>query len=71
MKGCTVQANKSREYFVSVLEAAKVLQACPDYEWRLIFALCRFGGLRCPSATSRKQRFIKLRVLLVFVVSPV
>ena len=49
MKGCTVQANKSREYFVSVLEAAKVLQACPDYEWRLIFALCRFGGLRCPS----------------------
>src|SRR5262249_43322526 len=23
--------------------------ACPDTEWRLIFALCRFGGLRCPS----------------------
>ena len=49
MKGCSVQANKSREYFVTVLEAAKVLQACPDHEWRLIFALCRFGGLRCPS----------------------
>ena len=49
MKGCSVQANKSREYFVTVLEAAKVLQACPDHEWRLIFAMCRFGGLRCPS----------------------
>jgi integrase len=27
----------------------KVLEACPDVEWRLIFALSRFGGLRCPS----------------------
>jgi len=26
-----------------------VLDACPDAEWRLIFALSRFGGLRCPS----------------------
>jgi integrase len=26
-----------------------VLQACPDAEWRLLFALSRFGGLRCPS----------------------
>src|SRR5262249_25404294 len=23
--------------------------ACPDAEWRLIVALCRFGGVRCPS----------------------
>jgi len=30
-------------------EAQKVLDACPDAEWRLIFALSRFGGLRCPS----------------------
>jgi len=26
-----------------------VLGACPDAQWRLIFALCRYGGLRCPS----------------------
>ncbi len=26
-----------------------MLDACPDHEWRLIFALSRFGGLRCPS----------------------
>ena len=32
------------------MEAAyKVLEACPDAEWRLVFALSRFGGLRCPS----------------------
>lgn len=33
--------------------ADKVLNACPDGDWRLIFALCRFGGLRCPSEVSR------------------
>ncbi len=49
MKGCTVQANRSRDYFVTREEAARVLDACPDAEWRLIFALSRFGGLRCPS----------------------
>jgi integrase len=29
--------------------AYTVLEHCPDAEWRLIFALCRFGGLRSPS----------------------
>lgn len=45
----TVRGNPAREYFVTRAEAQKVLDACPDAEWRLIFALCRFGGLRCPS----------------------
>ncbi len=49
MKGITVQRNAERYYFVSHAEAAKVLAACPDAEWQLIFALSRFGGLRCPS----------------------
>ena len=26
-----------------------MLDACPDAQWRLLFALSRFGGLRCPS----------------------
>ncbi len=45
----TVQANPERFYFVSRAEATKVLAACPDAEWRFIFALSRFGGLCCPS----------------------
>jgi integrase len=45
----SAKANKKREYFVSRQDAQKVLDACPDAEWRLIFALCRFGGVRCPS----------------------
>lgn len=28
---------------------AKLLDACPDAEWRAILALARYGGLRCPS----------------------
>ena len=29
--------------------AADVLAECPDDDWRLIFALARYGGMRCPS----------------------
>lgn len=44
-----VRGNASRLYFITRTEAEKVLEACPDNQWRLIFALCRYGGLRCPS----------------------
>jgi integrase len=44
-----VQGNPEREYFLSLQDAQKVLDACPDAEWRLIFVLSRYGGLRCPS----------------------
>ena len=43
------QTNRARLYFVPRADAEKVIAACPDAEWRLIFALSRFGGLRCPS----------------------
>ncbi len=44
-----VKANADRRFFVTEEMAAKVLEACPDAEWRLIFSLSRWGGLRCPS----------------------
>jgi integrase len=40
---------KARNFFISQSLAEEVLAACPDDEWRLIFALARYGGLRCPS----------------------
>jgi len=43
------QVNESRKHFVTLEDARKVLDACPDAEWKLLFALSRFGGLRCPS----------------------
>ena len=49
MKGCAVRANPSRFYFLTREDAQAVLDACPDAQWRMIFALSRYGGLRCPS----------------------
>jgi len=44
-----VRPNAERAFFVSRELAQKVLDACPDNHWRLVFALARFGGLRIPS----------------------
>ena len=43
------QTNRARMYFISRAEAEAVLATCPDAQWRLLFALSRYGGLRCPS----------------------
>jgi integrase len=48
-----MQENRKRSYFVSREEAQAVLDACPSIQWRLVFALCRFGGLRCSSEVAR------------------
>lgn len=50
---CSVRENTSRFYFVSEEEAWRVMEGLPDNEWRTIFALCRWGGLRCPSEVLR------------------
>jgi integrase len=42
------QVNESRKFFVSRADAQGVLEAWPATEWRLIVALSRYGGLRCP-----------------------
>lgn len=45
-----VQASMpDRRRFITQDEATKILAACPDHHWRLIVALARYGGLRCPS----------------------
>lgn len=43
------QANKERQFHVGRDVIFRVIEAAPDHEWRLIIALSRFGGLRCPS----------------------
>ncbi|MBK9121481.1 MAG: tyrosine-type recombinase/integrase [Phycisphaerales bacterium] len=44
-----VIANRTKDRFVTPAETVKLLEACPDTQWRAIVALTRFGGLRCPS----------------------
>ncbi len=45
----SVSANPERFFYVSLDLAKQVLDACPDTETKLMFALARFGGLRIPS----------------------
>ncbi|WP_146601263.1 tyrosine-type recombinase/integrase [Novipirellula aureliae] len=40
------EVNRDRDHYINRQTATKVLTACPDHDWRLIFALARFAGLR-------------------------
>ena len=50
-RGLAAAVGGSRERFryVTAEEAQRVLSACPNAEWRCLFALARWGGLRVPS----------------------
>jgi integrase len=48
LKG-TVGGNRARDHFITREATEKIIEACPNNEWRLLFALSRYGGLRCPS----------------------
>jgi len=45
----TSSGNGRRQQFITREIANKVLDILPDAQWRLLFALSRFAGLRCPS----------------------
>ena len=44
-----VIAEPARMHFITRDVAEQVIAACPDAQWRLLFVLSRYGGLRCPS----------------------
>ena len=46
-----VRGNPERQFFVVREDAEKILDACPNIEWKLIFSLARYAGLRTPSET--------------------
>lgn len=46
---CPSQTNSSRKKYVPLDLVEQVIAACPDNDWRLIFAFPRFAGLRIPS----------------------
>lgn len=45
----TGKIDKSRQAYIDRESAFKILDACPNLHWRLIFALARFAGFRVPS----------------------
>ena len=44
-----IRSNKSRKVYVDVELVRELIDACPNNDWKLIIALNRFAGLRCPS----------------------
>jgi integrase len=42
-------ANKSREVYVTRDDIDQIIDHVPDLEWKLLFALARYAGLRVPS----------------------
>lgn len=45
----TAMGNEKRKHFVPAETIEACMDHCPCDDWCLILALCRFGGLRCPS----------------------
>ena len=45
--------NRNNDQFVTQDDYLKLLEHCPCLEWRVILALVRYGGLRCPSEVLR------------------
>jgi integrase len=43
------QANPARARYIKLSTIRDVIDACPSIEWKLIVALSRMAGLRCPS----------------------
>ncbi|MEX1230753.1 MAG: phage integrase SAM-like domain-containing protein [Planctomycetaceae bacterium] len=43
--------NRKRSHFITLEDTEKLIDAAPDAQWRLLIALCRWGGLRNPSET--------------------
>ncbi len=46
---CKVQPVPERMVYVTAEDTAKLLDNCPDIEWKVVIALARWGGLRIPS----------------------
>lgn len=47
--GCKAEQNDTRLQYIDRATIDKVIEATPDNEWKLIIALSRYAGLRCPS----------------------
>ncbi len=43
------QRNPARKFFVPRDMIDRAISSCPDPQWKLLIALSRYGGLRCPS----------------------
>jgi len=52
---CGSQTNEERIEFIPRETIDRVIAACPDLDWQVIFALARYGGARVPSEIARMR----------------
>lgn len=62
--------NAERSYYVDGDKARRVLDACPSQEWRALFALYRFGGLRANEALILRWRDVDFEAGRLTIRSP-
>ena len=43
------QSNPGRAHYISKEDTQKLLDACPNIQWRALIGIARYAGLRCPS----------------------
>ncbi|WP_419195165.1 type I restriction endonuclease [Novipirellula herctigrandis] len=48
-----LRSDTSKNRYIDDIKAVAIIEACPDQEWRTLYALARYGGLRCPSEVLR------------------
>ena len=46
-----LRSDNTKQRFITADDTLAILDACPDQEWRVLVALSRYAGLRCPSET--------------------
>lgn len=68
IKGLQVRGTVERQLTVPLEWIDRVLEACPNEDWRLLVVLCRYGGLRPAEACNLRWEHIdwqsrKIRVL--------
>jgi integrase len=62
--------NSERLFYVDGDTSRRVLDACPSQEWRALFALYRFGGLRAAEALILRWRDVDFKAGKITVRSP-
>ncbi len=58
MRGLQVRGNEARRRFITPEVTGRVLAACPNQDWRVIVALCRYGGLRPSEACNLRWEHV-------------
>jgi integrase len=58
MRGLQVRGNETRRRFITPEVTSRVLGACPSLDWRVIVALCRYGGLRPSEACNLRWEHV-------------